>query len=127
MKYFMGELIKIKKSTVQKIEPCVTISKNQISFNAIMRNMAELEKNQYVNIYSDDEDKRIAFEFKPVKDSEDDFKIRTTAKYPNLKCHELFKKDWVAKVSTMRGQNIFEARQEKGKWVITLSALLSES
>jgi hypothetical protein len=116
----MGELVKIKKAAIQRREPCVTISKNQISFNAAMREVAELENNQYVSVFVDDEDERIAFEFKSFKDSDDDFKIRTVTRYPNFKCKALLERDWIVKASEKKGDNIFEAEQKEEKWIITL-------
>ena len=116
----MGELVKVKKVAVQRREPCVTISKNQISFNAAMKKIAELDIYPYVSLYVDDEDKRIAFEFKAFNDSDDDFKIRTVDKYPNFKCKELLNKDWIVNASNERGKNIFEAVQKDGRWIITL-------
>ncbi|MDR2406615.1 MAG: hypothetical protein LBE13_00655 [Bacteroidales bacterium] len=105
---------------MQRREPCVTVSKNQISFNAVMRDVAELDKNQYVCVFVDDEDRRIAFEFKSLKDSDDDFKMRTATRYPNFKCKELLKRDWILQVSEAKGKNIFEAKHKEGKWIITL-------
>ncbi|MDR0603663.1 MAG: hypothetical protein LBG80_05090 [Bacteroidales bacterium] len=116
----MGELIKVKKISVQRREPCVTVSKKQISFNSAMKNIIGFDKNRYVSVYVDDEGKRIAFEFKPFKSSDDDFKIRSANKYPNIRCRELFSKDWIPESSTEKGKNIFEAKQKNEKWIITL-------
>jgi hypothetical protein len=116
----MGEWVKIKKTFVQKDEPSVTISKNRFSFNSAMKKLAELEKNQYVNFSVDEEDRRIAFEFKPINNDDDDFKVINVTKQPLCVCAELFKKNWISKISELKGQNVFAAKHEGKKWIITL-------
>jgi len=118
---FMSEFIKIKKTFVQKDEPSVTVSNNRFSFNTVMKKLAELEKNQYVNFFVDDEDRKIAFEFKPTNNDDDDFKVINVNKQPLCVCAELFKKKWVSKVSELKkGHNTFAAKREGKKWIITL-------
>jgi hypothetical protein len=115
------EWVRIKKMFVQKDEPSVTISRNgRFSFNTVMKKLAELEKNPYVTFSVIDDKRKIAFEFKSVNDEEDCFKVINVTKQPLCVCSELSKKDWVSKVAELKGQNVFAAKQEGKKWIITL-------
>jgi hypothetical protein len=116
----MGEWIKIKKTFVQKDEPSVTVSLNRFSFNAVMKKLAELDKHSHVAFYVDDENRRIAFEFKQASNDEDDYQIIKIKSQTLCSSREIFKKQWVSKVTELKGQNVFAAKQEGKKWIITL-------
>jgi len=114
----VGEWVKIKKTYIKRDEPSVTVTKQSFCFNAAMRKMTELDKNTYVSLFVNEEERKIAFEFKSTNDDIDDYKITSAS----CECRELMKKNWVSKVSELKkGQNVFAAKKEtKSKWVITL-------
>ena len=116
----MGDWVKIKKTFVQKDEPSVTVALNRFSFNAVMKKLAELDKHTHVAFYVDDENRRIAFEFKQSSNDEDDYQIIKIKSQTLCASREIFKRQWVSKVTELKGQNVFAAKQEGKKWVITL-------
>jgi hypothetical protein len=116
----VGEWVKIKKIIVQKDEPSVTVSQNRFSFNAVMKKLAELDKYTHVTFYVDEENRRIAFEFKQNSNDEDDYQIIKIKSQIICASREIFKKQWVAKVNELKGQNVFAAKHEGKKWIITL-------
>ena len=113
---FMEEWIKIKRTYVQKDEPSVTVSKRGFRFNAVMIKLAELEKYVYVTFYVNDTNRQIAFEFKENFE-EDSYKL-TKDKFCEVS--EILKRQWVSKVTELKGQNVFVAKKDGKKWVITL-------
>ena len=109
--------VKLKKTTVQKDEPAVSVNMDRFTFNAYLQKLAELNKNKYVSIVFDEEERKIGFEFKKESDSDSDYKITE-----NRRCRasELFNKPWVRKVAQLAGNNTFPAKKDGKLWVITL-------
>ncbi len=102
-------------------EPCIILKDNRISFNISFVKITELEKFQFVRIFTDDEERKIGFEFLKDNSDTDTFKItgnREKGFYFTSK--DLFEKAWVKKVSKMQGSNIFPVKKESKLWVIKL-------
>jgi len=118
----MGEFVKIEKQSTRKSEPVVTITSERFQFNNAMKKIAELDKYTHVTFYVDEEDRRIAFEFK--KDSDDVASSNKIIKRSSNACccknNKILKMTWVAKVSSLKGHNAFVAKQDGKKWIITL-------
>jgi hypothetical protein len=117
----MNEWEKIKRTYVQKKEPAVIVSLNKFSFNIVMKKLAELDKYTCVEIYVDDENRRIGFEFKQeFNNAEEDHRILKNKSHTYCINRTIFKKQWISKVTELKGQNVFTAKQEGRRWVITL-------
>jgi len=115
------EWAKVKRLRPASDEPEVIIKNNRITFNVVLDRWAELDKYNYVCIYSDDESRRLGFKFLRKKDDSDAFKLSRAG---NRGCwcysRDLFSKSWVRKAAQNADLNRFACTKEEGLWVISL-------
>lgn len=108
-------------------EPIITLNNNRFSYNSVFCKIAEVEKNQYVTYFIDEENRKIGFEFKNVED-QDSFKIvgnKEKGYYSN--CTELFTKRWIQKISRIKEVNRFKPIRDGKMYVITLMPVFETS
>lgn len=119
--------VKIKKSFFSTDEPLITITSNRFSFNNAFSKIVELEKNQYVTYYFDEDNRKIAFEFKNSEDA-DCFKVIVNkAKGNYSQSKELFSVNWIQKICQQKGINRFKPFKEGKKYVIILMPVFENS
>ncbi len=112
--------VKIKKSFIASDEPIISLNNNRFSYNIIFSRIAELEKNQFVTYYFDEENRKIGFEFSNVE-SPDSFKIILNKQKGNYsQSTELFSKKWIQKVSNQKEFSRFKPTRDGKKYIITL-------
>lgn len=115
------EWAKVKRLRPASDEPEVIIKNNRITFNVVLDRWAELDKYNYVCIYSDDESRRLGFKFLRKNDDSDAFKLSRAG---NRGCwcysRDLFSKSWVRKAAQNADLNRFACTKEEGLWVISL-------
>lgn len=112
--------VKIKKSFFSTDEPLITVANNRFSFNSAFTKIAELEKNRYVTYFFEEENRRIAFEFKSTEDA-DCFKVIINKEKGNYsQSTELFSIFWIQKISRQKGINRFKPFKDGKKYIITL-------
>lgn len=113
--------VKVKRLRPYSDEPEVIIKRDRITFNVVLYRHAELNRYKYVCIYSDDENRRLAFKFLKNKDDNDAFKLsRSGARGCWCYSRDLLSKDWVLKVAQDADINRFACSKNDGLWTVTL-------
>lgn len=105
----------------QSDEPSVRVHRHRITFNCSFSRLAALEKNRYVKLYVDDNNRKIGLEF---KETHDDYGYKLVSvgggRTMTLSVKELQEKVWVQKVSQLENKTAFAVKQEGKLWVIIL-------
>lgn len=113
--------VKVKRLRPSSDEPEVILKRDRITFNVTLDRLAELDKYSYVCIYSDDENRRLAFKFLKNKDDNDAFKLsRAGARGCWCSSRDLHSKTWVRKAAQNSDLNRFACAKDDGMWTITL-------
>jgi hypothetical protein len=110
----------VRRVATTSNDPLIIVHKQRFSYNILFYRLAELEKNQYVTYYVDEENRKIGFEF-GNQETEHTSKIVGSNKQGYVSYStELFRQPWIKKAGEMKEQNKYKPTRDGKKWVITL-------
>jgi len=116
--------VKFKRLKVSTEEPTITIGADRVLYNIIFARLAEFTKNKFVLYHTDEEQRKIAFEFSS-KNASDAYPIQVQkGRIYRSSCGDLVQRNlWVKKIaeSSRNEEKKFVAIKERNNfWVIQL-------
>lgn len=112
---------KVKRINIATDEPCISIKPNRFYFNVVFVRVAQIESYSFMNIFCNDDERCIGFQFKKEKDSPDDYKINGSIKKGLYgQCREIVEKGWVRSVIQNNKNNQFYVSRDGKIWFIKL-------
>ena len=102
----------------------VNIEHKSLYFNVIFSQLAKLDNNKFVDIYIDEDSKKIGFKFKEKIETNDEGTLTKIGVGYYLSNREIFNKLWIKNYFELnRTYRLYNINQEDKLWVINLESV----